>query len=253
MKLRHRLLRLGMRSVGQLSDGIRLGYRVGFDSGTMVDYVYADHARGITPLGRFIDRLMLDDEVWRAVRARRRLLVEQLRDALARYEKPALFDTAAGPGSYLFELPPGDHWAGDFSAREVEVGQARAREADRPDIHFVNADAFDPATWPRRHFDILVSSGFFDILTDDTDVRRLLAAGSAATGTGARWVLTVMETHPKLDLLRDVLVDFHGRPWLAVTRRAEEVLEMAAPLAWEAERVGREPAGVFGVVTMVRR
>ena len=47
----HLGMRLLMRTGGRLSDGIRLGYREGFNSGTMVDYVYRDRAHGITPLG----------------------------------------------------------------------------------------------------------------------------------------------------------------------------------------------------------
>jgi hypothetical protein len=185
VKLYHRLLRLGMRTGGMLSDGIRLGYGTGFDSGTMVDYVYRNEAHGITPLGVAIDRIMLDHAVWRGVRGRRSILVRQLRNLLAARPAAVLFDTAAGPGSYLFELPRGNLWAGDVSPAEVEAGQGRARLEGRDDIRFVEADAFDPATWPRERSDILVSSGFFDILNDPNDVARLLEAGSRATEPGS--------------------------------------------------------------------
>ena len=49
MDLYHPTLRILMRTGGQLSDGIRLGYREGFNSGTMVDYVYANEAHGHQP------------------------------------------------------------------------------------------------------------------------------------------------------------------------------------------------------------
>ena len=60
MDLYHPALRLAMRTYGQLSTGIRLGYREGFNSGSMVDYVYAIVAHGISPIGRLIERVMLD-------------------------------------------------------------------------------------------------------------------------------------------------------------------------------------------------
>jgi hypothetical protein len=253
MKFTHRLLRIGMRTIGRLSDGVRLGFATGFDSGTMVDYVYANRAHGITPLGTLIDRVMLDHVVWRGVRARRALLVRQLRDVLATHgPDTTLFDVAAGPGSYLFELPVGRLFAGDIDPDEVEAGRARAARDARPDIAFARADAFDETTWPARPVGVLVASGFFDILVDDADVARLLAAGTRAAAEDATWVFTVMEAHPNLALLRDVLVDFHGRPWEAVTRSAERVLEMARPLGWRATRVEREPNGLFAVATMVR-
>jgi hypothetical protein len=250
--LSHRLLRAFMRSVGILSDGIRLGYRVGFDAGTMVDYVYANKAHGITPLGRLIDRIMLNHAVWKGVRARRELLIQHVRALLEENPERSLFDVAAGPGSYLFALPAGDLWAGDYSPDEVERGRERTVRESRPDIHYVQSDAFDPKTWPRPHFDILVASGFIDIIEDDADVRRLLEAGTAATRRGGHWVITVMEGHTDISMLRDVLVNFEGKPWVAVTRSAEQILTVAEPLGWRATRIDREPSAMFGVVTMER-
>jgi 2-polyprenyl-3-methyl-5-hydroxy-6-metoxy-1,4-benzoquinol methylase len=254
MDLYHPTLRLLMRTGGRLSDGIRLGYREGFNSGTMVDYVYADEAHGITALGRLVDRVMLDHPVWQGVRARRELLVGQLEAAISRRPHQRLLDVAAGPGSYLFELPAGaaDYYAADIDADERARGRARALADDRTDIHFVAADAFDPDTWPARSFDILVASGFFDLLVDVADVRRLLAAGSAGTEPGACWVLSVMEGHPDLKLLSDVLVDWDGEPWTAVTRSADEVIAEAEPFGWRARTVEHEPRGQFGVVTLER-
>ena len=254
MDLYHPTMHVLMRTYGRLSDGIRLGYREGFNSGSMVDYVYADEAHGITPLGRLIDRVMLDYPGWKAVRHRRRLLIGQLRTALARRPDQRLLDVAAGPGSYLFELPAGaaDCFALDIDPDERVRGAARARAEGRHDIHFVAGDAFDISTWPEPPFDILVASGFFDLLVNIADVRRLLAAGAAATRPGAQWVLTVMEGHPDLRLLSEVLVDWDGQPWQAVTRSADEVIDEAEPLGWRAVRVQREPRRQYGVVTLER-
>ena len=253
MRPYHRFMRILMRTGGRLSDGIRLGYREGFNSGTMVDYVYRDEAHGITPIGRYIDRVMLDHPVWRGVRGRRRLLIAQATAALAERPGQVLFDVAAGPGSYLFELPRGGAcWAGDRDPDELARGRARANAEGRDDIHFVQADAFDPPTWPVAHPDVLVASGFFDILADIADVRRLLAAGTAGTQLGARWVLSAMEGHTDLLLLRDVLVDWDRKPWIAVTRSVDEIAEEARPLGWELVRIEREPLGLFAVATLRR-
>jgi 2-polyprenyl-3-methyl-5-hydroxy-6-metoxy-1,4-benzoquinol methylase len=254
MDLYHPTLRLLMRTGGRLSDGIRLGYREGFNSGTMVDYVYANEAHGVTPLGTLIDRVMLDHPVWRGVRARRELLIGQLRAAIALRPGQRLLDVAAGPGSYLFDLPCGaaEYYAADIDADERARGQARAHAEGRDDIHFVPADAFDPATWPLREFDVLVASGFFDLLVDVADVQRLLAAGAVGTRPGAHWVLSVMEGHTDLRLLHDVLVDWDRKPWTAVTRSAQEVIALAEPLGWRPVRVEHEPLGLFGVLTLER-
>jgi hypothetical protein len=249
----HLFMRILMRTGGRLSDGIRLGYREGFNSGTMVDYVYRNRAHGITPIGTLVDRVMLDHPVWRGVRGRRALLVAQATAALAERPGQVLFDLAAGPGSYLFELPRGGtYWAGDRDPDELARGRARAAAQARDDIHFVPSDAFDPATWPVTQPDVLVTSGFFDLLVDVADVRRLLAAGTVGTAPGARWVLSAMEGHPDLVLLRDVLVDWDRKPWVAVTRSADEIAAQARAFGWEAVTIEREPLGLFAVATLRR-
>jgi hypothetical protein len=254
MDLYHPTLRVLMRTGGRLSDGIRLGYREGFNSGTMVDYVYANEAHGITPLGRYVDRVMLEHPVWRGVRARRELLIGQLLTVISQRPGQRLLDVAAGPASYLFELPAwtAHYYAADIDPDERARGQARAAAEDRQDISFVPADAFDPTTWPCPRVDILVASGFFDLLVDLADVRRLLAAGASATDPGAHWVLSVMEGHTDLKLLHDVLVDWDRKPWTAVTRSADEVIAEAEPLGWRAVTVEHEPLRLFGVVTLER-
>ncbi|HEX2221515.1 MAG TPA: class I SAM-dependent methyltransferase family protein, partial [Candidatus Limnocylindria bacterium] len=61
-------LAVALRTVGRLSAGIDLGFRAGFDSGLMMEYVYANRAQGRSPLGRLIDRAYLDAIGWQGIR-----------------------------------------------------------------------------------------------------------------------------------------------------------------------------------------
>jgi len=248
------LLRLGLRTLGRLSYGIDLGWRAGFDSGRVLDHVYRNEARGTTPLGRLIDRAYLDAPGWKGARARREILIRQLRDAIGRYGAATVLDTAAGQASYLFAIAPGTatYWACDSSADEVAAGEARARRAGRADIRFARADAFDHRGWPVASADVLVTSGFFDILTEPEQFRRVIAAGSAITRPGARWVFTMMEAHDDLALMREVLVTRERRPWVAVVRPAEEIVEWARAAGWEPERLEREPQRFYAIASLVR-
>ena len=54
------MVRANMRLGGMLSEGIALGHRTGFDSGSTLDYVYRNQPRGAGPLGRLIDRNYLE-------------------------------------------------------------------------------------------------------------------------------------------------------------------------------------------------
>src|SRR5439155_13244058 len=100
-------VRVVFQTVGRLSAGVRTGQREGFSSGQMLDYVYENRARGLTPLGRALDRLFLDAAGWRGIRERRANLARTLaaivlaRRAAGRPTR--VLDVAAGPGRYLLD------------------------------------------------------------------------------------------------------------------------------------------------------
>src|SRR5205814_7923397 len=101
------LTKAGMKTVGRLSKGIQLGWDAGFDSGLTLDYVYANKAQGITPLGRLIDRNYLESIGWRGIRQRKSNLEKILRETiltLYKLNKPVhIVDIAAGAGRYVLE------------------------------------------------------------------------------------------------------------------------------------------------------
>lgn len=251
--LKYILLKAALNTVGRLSEGIRLGWRTGFDSGVMLEYVYENRPRGITVLGKAIDSQFLSHPVWDGVRNRRRLLIGQLETAIGRYEQPVVFDTAAGVGSYLFALPEGRARiiAGDFEPESVRRGQEKAQKLGRTDIDFRESNAFVPEKLAVRQADILVSSGFFDILTQDEEIQTVLRNGSAITAPGARWVFTIQEHHPDLRLLKETMIDLHKQSWELVPRPAETLVRWAQAYGWELESLERND--YFAVGTLVRK
>ena len=64
-----RLVSLLLGTVGQLSDGIRTGFRYGFDSGMIMNYVYRNSPRGRFYIGRKLDDAFLNQITCRAFRA----------------------------------------------------------------------------------------------------------------------------------------------------------------------------------------
>src|SRR5258707_549232 len=78
------IMRGMLSTVGRTSKGIRIGYKFGFDSGTMLDYVYLNQAQGDFGIGKLIDRLYLNAIGWQAIRARRALLKQMLHGEIER-------------------------------------------------------------------------------------------------------------------------------------------------------------------------
>lgn len=91
-----------MKTVGKLSQGIRLGWESGFDSGVTLDYVYKNTQQGFSIIGRAIDRGYLESIGWKGIRQRRTNLQKILRDTvhtLRAAGKPIhIVDIAAGAG-----------------------------------------------------------------------------------------------------------------------------------------------------------
>src|SRR5205814_3739895 len=80
--LRFAPVRWLLKGPGRLSRGIDFGWKHGYDSGVMLDYIYQNRAQGLTPLGRLIDRCYLNAIGWRGIRVRRTLLEQALRSTI---------------------------------------------------------------------------------------------------------------------------------------------------------------------------
>jgi SAM-dependent methyltransferase len=227
--------RVAFATVGRLSSGIRIGRRHGFSSGQMLDYVYENRARGLTPLGRWLDRLYLDATGWRGIRERRANLVRTLA-AIVQARRAAglptrVLDVAAGPGRYLLDLaelvgPAGlalmaRDADGDALAQGRRLAAARGIEC----IDFAVHDALDAAALAATEPvpDVVVASGLYEILTDDAAVRRSLRGIRALLRPGGLVVVTGQPRHPQLRFIAGVLTHADGRPWVMRPRPVAEL------------------------------
>ena len=100
---RFAVLRAWSRAGALLSDGLRIGYSQGFDSGPFMAHVYANRPSGRTIVGRAIDRRLLGRRTCVAFRDIRAIAERAVFDALRaeRGPAPVVADLAAGPAPYL--------------------------------------------------------------------------------------------------------------------------------------------------------
>lgn len=262
--LKWRTLSFLMSNPGRASDGIALGYRYGFDSGEMLDYVYENRARGKFLLGALIDRVYLNTTGWRAIRTRKELLKatlhRQIREAGPRNEPLVVLDVAAGPGRYLLEVCRELRAAGrgeadiqvvcrDLDTQGLSQGRARAHRLGLENVRYEWGDATDAESLAsvRPQPDIVVVSGLYELFTDAAVIRRSMEGIYGILKPGGTLIFTTQVTHPQLELIANVLVNREGKPWRMVCRSIEE----AEGLAREAGFVGMgselERLGLFGV------
>lgn len=260
------LTRASMKLGGALSEGVKLGHETGFDSGSTLDYVYRNEARGISPLGRFIDRNYLDSIGWRGIRQRKLHVEELLRIATRRLREKAMpvrvMDVAAGHGRYALEAidsaeaRPDSILLRDYSDINVEAGSRLIADKKLGDIaRFVKGDAFDRASLasvqPRPTLAIV--SGLYELFPDNDMVARSLAGIADAVPAGGMLVYTGQPWHPQLELIARALTSHRGGAAWVMRRRTQAEMDQLVERAGfrkVAQRV--DEWGIFTVSLAVR-
>ena len=264
--LRFATTRLAMRTLGRLSDGIRLGLRSGFDSGASLDYVYRNEARGRLPIGRLIDRGYLDSQGWRGVRVRRQHLASALLRAaseLCASGRPLrIADPAAGHGRYILDavaqLPtlPEAIVLRDFDEGNVARGRALIDAHQLAGIaRFEAGDAFDESALatmtPRPN--LAVVSGLYELFSDNELVSRSLRGLARAIAAGGFLVYTGQPWHPQIELIARTLTSHRGhRPWVMRRRTQAELDELVRSAGFAKVEQWIDEWGMF-TVSLARR
>ena len=252
-------LSLLMRTVGCLSEGIRMGYRYGFDSGEMLDYVYRDQPQGSFGIGRLLDRIYLNQVGWRGIRQRKIHLQALLRELIHQREVSGepihVVDVAAGPGRYLIELVQ------EFGSDRIRVtlrdwdetglleAQKLARERGLSGIRTERGDAFDPEDLKRisPRPQIVVVSGLYELFPDNSRLTRSLSGIWALLEPGGYLAYTNQPTHPQLEMIARVLPNREGKPWVMRLRSQEEMDRLVAQAGFHHRKTLIDQWGIFTV------
>jgi hypothetical protein len=247
-----------------LSDGIRLGWRRGFDSGDSLDYVYRNQARGTTVLGRLIDRIYLDSPGWRGIRERKVHVEALLRTAIegARAEgRPVhILDPAAGGGRYVLDAvsklqgEPVTVTLRDQNPVCVEAAAKLAAELHLPDVEAIQGDAFDWVSLAciRPRPTIAVVSGLYELFPDNDRVRASLFGLADALGDDGYLIYTNQPWHPQLEMIARVLDNREGDRWVMRPRHQAEMDALVRSAGFEKLEMLIGADGIF-TVSLARR
>ncbi len=263
------LTRLSMGTLGRLSDGVRLGLETGFDSGSTLDYVYRNQARGALGLGRLIDRGYLDAVGWRGIRVRKQHLGLAIASAaryLATADQPVhILDIAAGHGRYVLDAlatlpkPPASILLRDYSPLNVDAGRVLISARGLANMaRFEAGDAFDgaglaalAAKGPRPNLAIV--SGLYELFPDNDLVSRSLAGLAQAVAAGGYLIYTGQPWHPQLEMIARTLTSHRDhQPWIMRRRTQAEMDALVAHAGFEKLEQWTDEWGIF-TVSLARR
>jgi alpha-beta hydrolase superfamily lysophospholipase/SAM-dependent methyltransferase len=254
------LTRLGMKTGGRLSDGIRLGLETGFDSGSTLDYVYRGRASGVTPIGKLIDWLYLNSVGWRGIRLRKENLERLLIKSIEMIERAGsavrILDIAAGHGRYVLEAlehspAKAEVLLRDYSRDNVERGSALIRQKNMDRIaRFEKGDAFDrksiEAIRPRATLGVV--SGLYELFPENAPVRESLAGLAGAIEPGGYLVYTGQPFHPQLEMIARTLSSHREhRPWIMRRRTQAEMDQLVEAAGFRKLDQEIDDGGIFSV------
>jgi alpha-beta hydrolase superfamily lysophospholipase len=254
-------MRSNLKIGGLISDGIALGHKTGFDSGSTLDYVYRNQPIGVGPIGRAADKSYLDSPGWRGIRHRKIHVEELIRIAMARLEAAGLpirmMDIAAGHGRYMLEalegspIKPSSILLRDYSDINVAAGRALIEQKSLNGIaRFEQADAFDRASLaavnPRPT--LAVVSGLYELFPDNDMIRRSLAGVADAVDESGYLVYTGQPWHPQLELIARALTSHRqGQAWIMRRRTQAEMDQLVAHAGFRKLEQRIDEDGIFSV------
>ncbi|MGG8094528.1 bifunctional alpha/beta hydrolase/class I SAM-dependent methyltransferase [Klebsiella aerogenes] len=263
--LRYRALRYSMRALGTQSDGIKLGFSTGFDSGSTLDYVYRNQPQGSGWLGRQIDKNYLNSIGWRGIRQRKIHLQQLIQQAVARLseqESPVkVVDIAAGHGRYVLDALAAqpavtDILLRDYSLVNVEKGQQMIAERGMTErARFEQGDAFDraqlAALTPKPTLGIV--SGLYELFAENELVRRSLAGLAEAIPPGGILIYTGQPWHPQLKTIAWSLTSHKdGKAWVMRVRTQGEMDALVREAGFDKCAQLIDEWGIFTVSMAVR-
>ncbi|RWM67016.1 MULTISPECIES: bifunctional alpha/beta hydrolase/class I SAM-dependent methyltransferase [Mesorhizobium] len=258
--------RASIRMGAWLSPGLQTGIATGFDSGSTLDYVYENEARGHSPLGRMIDRTFLDAIGWRGIRQRKLHLEELIGSAtetLRAAGRPVhIVDIAAGHGRYVLDAiakctePPASVRLQDFS--ELNVSRGCKLIAERPlptSVSFHQADAFDAQMLAglKPAPDLAIVSGLYELFADNAMITRSLGGLAKAMQPGSLLLYTNQPWHPQLEMIARSLTSHRGgQAWVMRRRTQGEMDQLVTAAGFEKLDQRIDQWGIF-TVSVARR
>lgn len=257
------LVRAAMRTVGRLSDGIKLGWKHGFDSGVMLDGVYANRPSGRTALGRLIDRNYLESIGWRGIRQRKIHLEKTLERAMRESAKPVhIVDIAAGGGRYVLETlqrvkdVPATAVLRDYKPVNIDAAAKLAGRLGLEErVTVEQGDAFDRASLSKLEPKPTVGivSGLYELFPKNGPVLESLRGLAEAMEPGALLIYTNQPWHPQVEFIARVLTNREGEPWIMRRRTQAEMDQLVSAAGFEKLSMEMDPWGIFSVSLARRR
>ena len=257
--LYYKIISFLLRTFGTLSKGIRIGYRHGFDSGNIMNYIYENDPQGSSYVGKAIDRAFLNQKTCKAFRAIKKIQEDMISNYLKGREGRETFivDLASGKADYIYDVMKECNSNANVLLRDItektlmeskDIAEERGLSEN---IRYQVGDALDIESLrnitPKPN--LVIEVGLYGIIHDDEQIRDHFKALKEILNPDAL-LFNVQSDNEQIELIARTLINQHGEPCVWHLRPAELVIGWAKEAGFKNPEITMDPYDIYAVVMM---
>lgn len=257
--LYYKFFALFLRTIGMFSEGIKIGYTHGFDSGMIMNYVYENRPRGRFYIGKILDRIFLNQITCKAFRSIKEIQEDMIKCYLKERNGAHTFivDLASGKADYIYGALK--EISADVKVLLCDIDEGALSES-RAIASFLNiqnemryelGNALDTDDLKKisPKPDLVIEAGLYGIIHDDKLIRRHFFELRCILNPEAI-LFNVQTCNPQIELIARALKNRNGERCVWHLRPVELVIKWAEQAGFSEPIITKDPYGIYAVVMM---
>lgn len=250
---------LFLRTIGMFSEGMRIGFTHGFDSGMIMNYVCQNTPSGRFYVGKVLDRIFLNQVTCKAFRAIKEIQKNVIKNYLQERNGDPTFivDLASGKADYIYDALRETNGNVKVLLRDLDETALKESRAIAEKLNLLNKVCYEQDNaldieslkriYPKPN--LVIEVGLYGIIHDDELLHRHFFELKDILNPGAI-LFNVQTYNPQIELIARVLKNRDGERCVWHLRPVELVIEWAEKAGFIEPEVTMDPYGIYAVVMM---
>ncbi|MGH7801162.1 MAG: class I SAM-dependent methyltransferase family protein [Thermodesulfobacteriota bacterium] len=250
---------LSLRTVGMLSEGMRIGFTHGFDSGMIMNYIHQNVPRGRFYIGKVIDKALLNQVTCKAFRAIKEIQKNVIKSYLQERNGNPTFivDLASGKADYIYDALREINSNVEVLLRDIDETVLKESRTMAERLNLLNKVSYERGNALeieslkriKQKPNLVIEVGLYGIIHEDELLRRHFFELKDILNPEAI-LFNVQTYNPQIELIARVLKNRDGQRCVWHLRPVERVIEWAEKAGFKEPKVTRDPHGIYAVVLM---
>src|SRR5574341_101039 len=250
---------LSLRTVGMLSEGMRIGFTHGFDSVMIMNYIYQNVPRGRFYIGKVIDKALLNQVTCKAFRAIKEIQKNVIKNYLRERNGNPTFivDLASGKADYIYDALREINSNVEVLLRDIDGTVLKESRTMAERLNLLNKVSYEQGNALeieslkriKQRPNLVIEVGLYGIIHEDELLRRHFFELRDILNPEA--ILFNVQTYNlQIELIARVLKNRDGQRCVWHLRPVELVIEWAEKAGFKEPKVTMDPYGMYAVVMM---